>query len=196
MSLIEAIPNVVDKCFALSSVNLSIAKSTVGAVNRVGLRVVGTALLAAYLTADVIWNIRKWFHGEISGERCVKNIVDTGFSLAGGAVAGTLVGSYAGAAFGPPGVFIGGFVGGILGTTATNYVVDRLTQWFFGLPKDVALENAYRLLQVPCQASNDVINKSFKKLCLKHHPDKGGNREDWEKLQLSMQIIRLARGEA
>ncbi len=43
-------------------------------------------------------------------------------------------------------------------------------------------------------ASNEEINKRYRELCLKHHPDKGGKVEDFQKLQCSMAIIRLSKG--
>ena len=43
--------------------------------------------------------------------------------------------------------------------------------------KDVDTEKYYKLLEVEKSASMDQIKKSFRKLALKHHPDKGGDPE-------------------
>jgi len=41
--------------------------------------------------------------------------------------------------------------------------------------------NYYDILDVPKDASADVIKKQYKKKALKHHPDRGGNAEMFKK---------------
>jgi hypothetical protein len=159
------------------------------------LKMVSVGLLAVYLTYEAWNNIKLWWRGEISGKRCAKSIID---SLAG--AAGGIGGGIGGAAVGTmifPGVgtFIGAVVGGVAGSAITGSLSDWLTQQIFNLPKDVALENAYRFLGLQYGASNDEINSSFRRLVLRYHPDKGGDREDFQKLQSCMAIIKLSRGE-
>lgn len=62
-----------------------------------GGKVVTVALASAYLTYETVKNIRRWWKGEISGKRCLKNIIDTGFTITGG-LAGGVAGCTAGAA--------------------------------------------------------------------------------------------------
>ena len=164
---------------------------------------VGVALVATYLAFDVIYNIRRWWRGEISGKRCAKNIVDCGASVAaglaggvGGKVAGAMVG---GAVFGPVGVAAGALIGAVYGCVAASICAqalsDQLTQWFFDIPRSEALENAYRFLGLPASASNSEINTAYRRMALQYHPDKGGDRDKWTKLQYHLAIIREARGE-
>jgi hypothetical protein len=158
-------------------------------------KMVSVGLLAVYLTIEAWNNLKLWWRGEISGKRCAKNIID---SLAG--VAGGYGGGIAGAAMGTlifPGVgtVIGAVVGSIAGTAITSCLSDWITQKIFDLPKSVALENAYRFLGLQNGASNDEINSSFRRLALRYHPDKGGNYDDWHKLQYYMAIIKISKGE-
>lgn len=41
-------------------------------------------------------------------------------------------------------------------------------------------DNAYKLLGVPSSATEDEIKKAFKRLAMKHHPDKQGNEENFK----------------
>jgi hypothetical protein len=69
-----------------------------------------------------------------------------------------------------------------------------LNLYLFDLPKDKSVENAFLFMNLSHHASNEEINKRYRELCLKHHPDKGGKVEDFQKLQCSMAIIRLSKG--
>ena len=44
--------------------------------------------------------------------------------------------------------------------------------------------NCYEVLKIPNFSSAEVIKKSYRKLALIHHPDKGGNAEKMKKLNL------------
>jgi hypothetical protein len=155
------------------------------------LKMVSVGLLAVYLTIEAWNNLKLWWRGEISGKRCAKSIIDSLAGVAGGiggAAMGTLI-------FPVVGTVIGAVVGGVAGTAITSCLSDWLTQKIFDLPKSVALENAYRFLGLQYGASNNEINSSFRRLALRYHPDKGGNYDDWHKLQYSMAIIKLSKGE-
>jgi hypothetical protein len=158
-------------------------------------KMVSVGLLAVYLTIEAWNNLKLWYNGEISGKRCAKSIID---SLAGavggygGGMAGAAMGTYI---FPGVGTVIGAVVGSVAGTTVTSSLSDWATLMMFDLPKSVALENAYIFLGLQNGASNDEINSSFRRLALRYHPDKGGNYDDWHKLQLSMGIVKLSKGE-
>ena len=59
------------------------------------------------------------------------------------------------------------------------------TEW-----RDDELENAYELLGVNYDATMDEIQSRYRRLALIHHPDKGGNYDDWHKLVKAMDIIK------
>jgi hypothetical protein len=163
--------------------------------NKASGTVVMVGLAAVYLTVTAVKNIKRWWSGEITGKRCIKNVLDSSISVGAG-MAGGYYGALAGSFIaGPAGTFVGGVVGGWVSAASASYLSDWMTQKMFGLPKEEALENAYRYLGVDMTASNAKVNTAFRKLCLQHHPDKGGNPDNFFILQCNMGIIRLARGE-
>ena len=167
-------------------------------VQRVMLHSSGTvaavSLSAVQLGYKVYNHIKRWWNGEIDGSWCAKHVVDdTAALVAGGA--GAAAGAACGSLIGTWGSLLGGIVGGFLAGITASALVDRLTQYLFGLPKSEALSNAYKYLGVPVTASNSEVNKAYHKLCLQHHPDKGGDTNEFFVLQVHMAVIRQARGE-
>jgi hypothetical protein len=173
---------------------MKVMEGGVGIFERVGSTVATFALAAVFLTWDAIHSIHRWWRGQISGIRCVKNIIDSALSTAAG-VGGGFAGAVLGAFVGPVGMLIGGVIVGYFSATVANLLSDRMTQWLFGLPKSEALENAYKYLGVGMKASNGEINTAFRDLCLKHHPDKGGSSEEFFVLQNNMAVIKASRNE-
>jgi len=51
------------------------------------------------------------------------------------------------------------------------------------------MENYYKTLDVNENASQDEIKKAFRKLSLKHHPDKGGDSDTFKKINDAYQIL-------
>lgn len=167
---------------------LQLAKSTSGKLVTVG-------LVAVYLSYEVMQSLHRWWKGEITGVRCAKNIIDSCVGLAAG-VGGGFAGAAIGTAISPGlGTIIGGVVGGVISSTVASTFSDWATQKIFNLPKEEALENAYRFLGLSYGASNNEINSCFRLLALEYHPDKGGSYEDWHKLQLSLGLIKISKGE-
>ena len=93
------------------------------------------------------------------------------------------------------GMLLGGVVGGVAVSIGARSLSDRLTQWFFGLPKSETLENAYRFFELQASVSNSEINSAYRRLALKYQPDKGGDRDKWTQLLYYLAIIREAREE-
>ena len=189
LQIVEFIKN-----FALNRQAISCIDEFVGLVNNTGGNVVMVALAAVTLSYDVIKSILRWWRGEISGVRCCKNIIDSAVTIGVG-LGGGVAGASIGALMGPIGAVAGGIIGGIGASQAANFLSDRLTQKLFGIPKEEALENAYNYFGVKMNASNDEINSSYRKLCLQHHPDKGGNTGDFHFVQVNMAVIKAARGQ-
>ena len=50
-------------------------------------------------------------------------------------------------------------------------------------------DTLYKELELDRDASSSDIKKSWKKLALKHHPDKGGDSEKFTKLQTAYEIL-------
>ncbi|XP_072049526.1 uncharacterized protein [Amphiura filiformis] len=164
---------------------------------------VEVALVTAYLAYDIIKNIRRWWNNEITGTRCVKNIIDNGVSVAAGiscGIGGEMIGAAVGGGIaGPVGAAVGAIAGAVAGAMGASIAVhalsDKLTQWIFGLPQSEALEASYNFLNVSPTASNSDINSRYRHLSRTYHPDRGGDPGRWTQLQYSLAVIREARGE-
>jgi molecular chaperone DnaJ len=51
------------------------------------------------------------------------------------------------------------------------------------------MENYYEVLGVNENATSDEIKKSYRKLAMEHHPDKGGNEEKFKKISEAYEVI-------
>lgn len=192
------------KISIMESIELIVHKSTMDTVKTVttftdkygGTRVM-VALAAINIAYETYRSIQRWWRGEISGERCIKNVLDSSFTVVAGMGGGTAGAYYGAIVGGPPGAVLGGIAGAYVSATAMNYLSDWITQKMFGLPKEEALENAYRYLGVEMTASNAEINTAFQTLVLKLHPDrKEGSHAEFYILQLNMGIIKQARSDS
>ncbi len=50
-------------------------------------------------------------------------------------------------------------------------------------------KNFYNVLDVPKNASTNDIKKAYRKLAVKHHPDKGGNEEEFKKISEAYDVL-------
>ncbi|CAF1102871.1 unnamed protein product [Adineta steineri] len=158
-------------------------------------KVVPIVIVAVQLSWEAIKSIRSWWNGEITGKRCAKQIIDASAGILGG-YAGGAAGMGIGTALLPGyGTLAGAVVGGFAGFFGVSALAEWLTEYFFDVPKSVAVENAYNFLTLPQSCSNDGINTRYRALALRYHPDKGGNPQDFHKLQISVAIIKQARGQ-
>jgi len=153
------------------------------------------AIVTVQLSWEALKSIHSWWKGEITGKRCTKQIIDGSAGILGG-YGGGAAGAAIGSALLPGyGTLAGAVIGGIAGSIGASALSEWLTEYFFDLPKSIAVENAYKFLQLSPSCSNTEINGRYRKLALQFHPDKGGNAEDFHKLQVSVAIIKQARGQ-
>lgn len=166
----------------------------VSLVNSSTASLIMVGLSTLFVSAVVIRQLCDWWNGKITGVRCIKMIITSMVSVTAGVVGG-MAGGAVGSCAGPVGVFVGGVIGGLWSSSRAIYFIEYMTSKLFGLPKDAALENAYKFFGVDMNASNEEINKIYRAMCLKKHPDKGGSSEDFIEVQLHMGVIKLARGD-
>lgn len=50
-------------------------------------------------------------------------------------------------------------------------------------------ENYYEILGISKSSDENEIKKSYKKLCLQHHPDKGGDQAQFQKIQKAYEVL-------
>jgi DnaJ family protein A protein 2 len=55
--------------------------------------------------------------------------------------------------------------------------------------KEVDNKKLYEILGVDTEAKSDDIKKAFRKLAMKHHPDKGGDKEKFAELQEAYEVL-------
>lgn len=71
----------------------------------------------------------------------------------------------------------------------------RFTKGYKGIFNKVSLrtfsdskEDYYNLLGVSKSSSDKDIKKAYKKLVVKHHPDKGGDADEFKKIQEAYEV--------
>lgn len=168
---------------------------TITWVKNVGVKINPVYIAVGILALETVKCIHDWWIGNITGVRCAKMFVESSAAIAGGCL-GAGIGISVGTAVMPiVGSLVGAVAGGFLGATLLQEIAKRLTDYFFNLPKDIAVENAYAFLQIEHTCTNLELREAYKKLLLVYHPDKGGSKEKFCKLQISVAIISQARGQ-
>ena len=160
-------------------------------------QIIPEVIVWGQLSWQTYQTILRWYNGQISGKRCVKNIIDDVATLAGG-MGGACIGGYIGSMFGPIGGALGALGGNILGAMTLNQISERLTRNIFDLPKSVALENCFNSMKLPYDSSNSDINSRYRSLARTYHPDKDPSQwaeEKWQELQVCMGIIKASKGD-
>ena len=55
--------------------------------------------------------------------------------------------------------------------------------------KNVDTQKFYDLLGVDKKATTDQIKKAYRKLAMTHHPDRGGNKEKFQELNMAHEVL-------
>jgi len=53
----------------------------------------------------------------------------------------------------------------------------------------LAAASLYEVLEIEHNAAEEVVRKAYKKQCMKHHPDKGGDRDWFDRIQQAYQVL-------
>lgn len=77
----------------------------------------------------------------------------------------------------------------------TSFLFETLSEQLFNLPRNEALEKAYKFFEVKPNASKREIDEAYRRLYLKHFPDNGGLFEDFMYVHHCMAVIKAARNE-
>ena len=153
----------------------------------------GAVLTAGMLAYDVVRNLQQYWRGEITGATATLEIAGS-LSGAGGGLLGCAAGTALFSFVGVPwvGCFAGSLAGGWTASAATKAVLSDLLD----VPKDAALAKAYAYFNVGKYASNDELNRQYRKMVRVSHPDKpGGSKEKFLELGVHWDVVRISRGQ-
>ena len=157
--------------------------------------VLGNAIVASELSWEAVQNIRSYLRGEISAKSCAKAVLNAGMGVGGG-LAGAAAGATAGRLVGGGrvGGLVGAVVGGVVGQHLSGRMADQLTRRLLVESRDEAVVEAYHILQVEPNATNDEINTAYRHLALEKHPDRPtGSKQGFVELHTAIEIVRVAR---
>ena len=187
-------------------------------------------LLVGMLAAKASFSVWEYYHGRMTVQEMGLSVGNAGTTVLGagigsvvGAEGGNLIGSGAGSLIGSffddedstigaeMGSYLGGAAGKMVGATAGFFwgaklgsdFADALLEAYLGTnpTKEQTLKAAYDFLGVPMTATNKQVNRAYKKLAVKLHPDKAPKDEESQKqatekmfmLNFYLEIIREAR---
>merc|ERR1712178_210501 len=152
---------------------------------------------------DVVKNIWAWRRNSIILILFFTSIINCDIEAYCG-FAGSTAGAYALSALVPylctvmgsavPGVGVvaavgGAITGGLVASTIGGTISDRLTQWMFGLPANVALEQALTFMELKNDAKDDDIIARFDYMNKELTPVEGKFDERYARLHYSMALI-------
>ena len=149
------------------------------------------------LRRNAIRSINLWWRGQMSGARCCKNVLESTVLFAT-LIRGLTVGATIGSSMGPIGAVLGGVIGYHVYAIPAIFLLiftNLFLQKVLGIPIEEVTENAYKYFGTTSSATDEEINSLYRKLCLKHHPDKGGNPEEFLLVKMHMAAIKADRGQ-
>eukprot|EP00540_Astrosyne_radiata_P003806 CAMPEP_0116832054 /NCGR_PEP_ID=MMETSP0418-20121206/5680_1 /TAXON_ID=1158023 /ORGANISM="Astrosyne radiata, Strain 13vi08-1A" /LENGTH=479 /DNA_ID=CAMNT_0004461375 /DNA_START=574 /DNA_END=2013 /DNA_ORIENTATION=- len=158
-----------------------------------GKRKVTTQLVATEFCQEIVQSIESYMREEITGAACAKQIASAAVSVGGG-LAGAAVGYAVADAFFPEARLMAALVGGALGQHVCGALFDKLVhEELLQESREAAIEAAYQTLGVSPDATDQEVNKAYRRLAREHHPDRGGEQGDFVTVSMAMEIIRAAR---
>ena len=179
------------------------AKRAGEVLNSVRLQI--TSYVSSFI-AECFREIKAWWSGQISGMDCAKNMfgafIETGCGAAGAFGGAWAVTALCTGLMGPMGWFassVACLVGAAVGGAAGTFMGKKLRGWyhdFFGGGKHQSLRTAYRELGISESASDEEVRKAYYGLARRCHPDKGGNKEEFQQLQTCYAAVMADRGRA
>jgi len=150
----------------------------------------GGGLEKSELGSEITAEIRRWLVGSISGLQCSQVVLDraltvlSNFKLASGCQLEVLGG--------PLGAIVGGY-------SDADWLGDEI----FSEQPSQAIVDAFALLGFDERADGDwsgfvaeEVSLSYRRMCLRGHPSRGGAPRAYLKLQVAMEIVRAFAGEA
>ena len=180
-------------CTALSTASLSCPIWIGKFANSFGIRALNklsVPLQGVILAKQIYDQVMRALRGEIAPESAVINVGKALAATAAGVV-GCQGGAMVGGTFGGAvGAFVGCSLGAMGAASFASSVIGRFLSWLFDIPDDEKLAHAMLYFGVGKHATNAEINKAYRRLARKHHPDKGGSDEEMVKLGVYLEIIR------
>jgi len=76
-----------------------------------------------------------------------------------------------------------------LNETRTEDVDEMLQRFWFRLDNSERRAEALRELELEDPVSNDTIQKQYRRLAMKHHPDRGGEMEKLQRINVAVSIL-------
>jgi hypothetical protein len=147
-------------------------------------------------------DVKRYWKGDIDGkelaETTTKNVAAMGAGCVGG-YGGAVVGAEVGLVGGPVGAVVGGVVGAVVGGVAGAIIGDSICSTALDsllgggtCEKRATLRKAYRQLGLEEGTPNDVVRAKYLRLSKANHPDKGGNKKEFVKINAAYEIIRAS----
>merc|ERR1711912_31046 len=128
-------------------------------------------------------DVKKYWKGDIDGaqlaESTTKNIASMGVGCVGGYGGGIV------------GAVVGGVTGAIIGENVASSALDSLLGGG-SCEQRATLRKAYRQLGLEQGASNSDVRSRYLRLSRDNHPDKGGNKKEFVKINTAYEIIRAS----
>lgn len=152
----------------------------------------GVALVVIPAAYEVFKVLQEWRSGNIDGTTAFVQISGGAVDLAGG-LAGAQAGATLGAPMGPMGALMGGILGGTVGAASAGTATRALLTRWFDISPEENLQKCYSDLKLKASASNAKVNRAYREVARKAHPDQGGSQDAMLKVTMCLELIKAER---